>query len=213
MPVRATDRQLDPLDWFGSERATPVLAAEAERIAGVLGPAARQPWLWLAPPAVPRPDELPRCLFLHGALGGFSGPIRCALPFPLPTEAFGSIVLQHVHESGLDGVLAECARLLEPGGRLWLLSLNPWSPYRARWRRSGLHVREARAWQADLEAGGLTILGGRRRFGPVWRERSEAGAHAPPRLRAVTLLEAEKRVAALIPPTKIPRWGVGASPI
>jgi SAM-dependent methyltransferase len=213
MPVRTTDRQPDPLDWFGSERALPVLSAEAERVAALLGPAAPQPWLWLAPQAVPTPEKLPRCLFLHGHQTGFAGPIRCALPFPLPTEAFGTIVLQHVHESGMDGVLVECARLLEPGGRLWLISLNPWSPYRARWRRSGLHVREAHRWQAELEEGGLTVLGGRRRFGPVWRAHNQAAGHTPPRLRAVTLLEAEKRVAALIPPKKIPRWGVGASPV
>lgn len=215
MPALAFDRQPDPLAWFGSERAQPLLAAERPLVESALARRQGQPWLWLAPPGVAAPDPLPpRLLLLHAAGAAFEGPLRCALPLPLPTEAVGGIVLQHVLEGGHDELLHECARVLEPGGKLWLLTLNPWSPYRARWRRSGLLLREPGAWRERLQAAGLEP-GERplRRLGPVWRMQTAAGTRSPPRLRAVCMIEAEKRVASLIPPAPAKRaWHTGAAP-
>lgn len=167
-----------------------------------------QPWLWLAPgpTPLPRSDEHPRALLLHTDGGGFAGAIRCGLPLPLPTESLRHIVIQHLHDAGSATLLEECARILEPGGRLWLFSLNPYSPYRWRWRHSGLRSRGLGHWERQLQVAGLqTVSGGVRYLGPAWATSAVSGA-APARLRAVCLLEVEKRVVGLIPPAAIPAW-------
>ncbi len=219
MPFLQISRQPEALAWFGAARGQPLLAAEQEVIRAALASRpTQQPWLWLAP--LPFRDEsaedAPRGLRLHRQGDRFAGSLRCALPLPLPTEAIGSIVLQHVlEEEGMDDLLEECARVLEPGGRLWLFTLNPWSPYRARWRRSGLATRDAQAWRHNLRETGLHPCGGEVSYlGPVWRMSMAASqARVPGRLRAVCLLEAEKRVAALIPPAPVQRqWHAGAAP-
>lgn len=212
MPVFTFDRQPDTLAWFGSDRGTALLAAEGAQIGELLDQRAPRPWLWLAPPAVPVPPEgLGRGLFLNAAGMEFAGQVRCQLPLPLPTEAFGTVIVQHVVEGHDAGLLEECGRILEPGGRLWLFVLNPWSPYRARWRHSGLDVRHPLGWSTRLQAAGLTLEAPQRHLGPIWRPQS--GRMAPGSgLRAVCVLEAEKRAAALIPPNSAVTWRSGAAP-
>jgi SAM-dependent methyltransferase len=218
MPALHISRQPEVLAWFGTARGQPLLAAENGLIRAALASRpTQQPWLWLAPLALPADAaHAPRGLRLHRQGDVFAGSLRCGLPLPLPTEAIGSIVLQHVlEEDGMDDLLEECARILEPGGRLWLFALNPWSPYRARWRRSGLATRDAQAWRHSLRETGLQPCGGEVSYlGPVWRMSAAASqARVPGRLRAVCLLEAEKRVAALIPPAPVQRqWHAGAAP-
>jgi SAM-dependent methyltransferase len=123
-------------------------------------------------------------------------------------------VLQHALETGRDNLLEECARVLEPGGRLWLFALNPWSPYRARWHGLDLVIHDSVGWRERLRATGLQLVGREICYlGPVWRAKSGASGRAPDRLRAVCLLEAEKRVAALIPPSPVKRpWRTDAAP-
>jgi hypothetical protein len=198
-----------------------LLAAERALIGTAMASRpAQQPWLWLAPRApAPGGFELPRrTLVLHRQGHGFSGSLRCGLPLPLPHESIGNLIVQHALDDGLDGLLDECARVLEPGGRLWLFTLNPWSPYRARWRRSGLMARDPGAWRGSLRDLGLQANSGRAGYlGPVWRPAgSDPGNPAKPgsnRLRAACLLEVEKRSAALIPPAPVTRqWQAGATP-
>jgi SAM-dependent methyltransferase len=221
MPVLQISRQPDALAWFDSVRGRPLLVAEQALIgAAMASRPAQQPWLWLAPQAPAAGSvELPRrSLVLYRQQGRFSGSLHCGLPLPLPNESIGNLIVQHALDDGVDGLLDECARVLEPGGRLWLFTLNPWSPYRARWRRSGLMARDAQAWYRVLRGLGLQPRpGGIAYLGPVWRMASDPLANpvnpGSSRLRAVCLLEFEKRSAALIPPAPVSRqWQAGATP-
>jgi SAM-dependent methyltransferase len=191
--------------WFGSACGLTLLAAERDRVAALLASRAPQPWLWLAPGSGPGPDAAacnlpPRGLRLHREHAQLAGCFRCALPLPLPSESFGSIVVQHVlDDGGLPGFLDEAARVLQPGGHLWLFALNPYSPYRLRWRRAGLHARNPIEWRLRLRAVGLHVDEGSEAawLGPVWRETASLPALAG--LRAVCVLGAEKRSLPLTP--------------
>ena len=220
MPVPPIRRQPDALSWFDSLPGQPLLAAEQPGIqAAVAGRPVQQPWLWIGPSASALPDPAglpPRSLMLGREGNQLTGSLRCGLPLPLPNESIGNVILQHALDDGSDALLDECERVLEPGGRLWLFTLNAWSPYRARWRRSGLVVRDVNAWHKRLRSIGLQPCGREvTHLGPVWRPATgDAQSAAPDRLRAVCLLETEKRTAALIPPAPVKRhWRpAGAAP-
>lgn len=195
-----------------------MLEAEYPAIASILASRPAQPWLWLAPvageadAAAAGLSAHSRGLRLHRVADGLAGPVRCALPLPLATESMGTLVVQHAHEDGGDDLLEECARLLQPGGRLWLFTLNPWSPYRLRWRKAGLAPRDARGWHARLRAVGLQPVDGQVRcLGPVWKPGPMGENAGPWLLRAVHVLEAEKRVPAWIPPSPLRRWSAGTA--
>ena len=118
MPVLQISRQPDALAWFDSVRGQPLLAAEQALVgAAMAARPAQQPWLWLAPRATgPGIPELPRrTLVLHRQQGRFAGSLRCGLPLPLPNESIGNLVVQHALDDGVEGLLDECARVLEPG--------------------------------------------------------------------------------------------------
>lgn len=220
MPVLQISRQPDALSWFDAPSGKPLLLAEQPGIeAALVARPAQQPWLWVGPTPsrLPGADALPPRSLALGRLGEqFAGSLRCGLPLPLPNESIGNIILQHALDDGNEALLDECERVLEPGGRVWLFTLNAWSPYRARWRRSGLVVRDVNAWHKRLRRIGLQPCGREvSHLGPVWRP-SAGTAHSatPDRLRAVCLLEAEKRAVALIPPAAVKRqWRpAGAAP-
>lgn len=218
MPSLSDNRIAEPPAWWGTPAGQTLLAGEQEVIVSSLQGRPASPWLWLAPDSVAIGDDPPpRGLRLHRRDDAFAGPLQCRLPLPLPTEAFGSVIVQHVLDDGaFNELLMECARVLEPGGRLWLFALNPWSPYRAHWRKSAQRARDPRDWQARLRAAGLHLTGGEVRYlGPVWR--AEPTPSQPPAvlagLRAICLLEAESRVAGLIPPAPVQRrWNTGTAP-
>ncbi|WP_246191523.1 hypothetical protein [Pseudoxanthomonas gei] len=218
MPVLQISRQPDAMAWFETPRGLGVLAAEQDIIrAALVTRPAQQPWLWLGPaqPGSPQGPDLPaRSLWLHPRGDRYAGSLQCGLPLPLPNESIGNVILQHVLDDGRDELLDECTRVLEPGGRLWLFVLNPWSPYRARWRRSGLQPRDPQAWAMRLRALGLQPCGeGTTYLGPIWRTSAHPQALATRRLRASCLLEMENRTAALIPPAPVKRqWQAGAAP-
>jgi SAM-dependent methyltransferase len=106
---------------------------------------------------------------------GYAGDTRCALPLPLANESVNAIVLQHVTAADADRLLDECERVLMPGGHLWLSSLNPFSPYRTRWRQHGLVVRTPRRIRLLLGRHGLEC-DDMRYLGPLWRG---AGSRRP----------------------------------
>jgi SAM-dependent methyltransferase len=210
MPAFAFTRQPDALAWFGTGRGGPILASEHARVSQALTSRTPQPWLWVLPEGTDPSATAPatRGLRLRATAGShrLSGPVRCGLPLPLPTEAVGVIVLQHALDAGdPQPLLQECARVLEPGGRLWLFVLNPWSPYRLRWRGTGLKSRALDQWRLQLAAAGLTMSQHVLHYGPVWRGMPDAPGNGPAPLRAARLLEAEKRVAGLIPPAPVAR--------
>jgi SAM-dependent methyltransferase len=219
MPAFAFTRQPDALPWFGSGRGAPLLAAEQAIVTRALASRSPQPWLWLAatPAELPAEAPVPRGVRLHVAGQPqelrFSGAVHCGLPLPLPTEAIGSIVVQHALDAGdAHALLDECARVLEPGGRLWLFTVNPFSPYRLRWRKAGLQPRDPAGWHERFRQVGLQPASETQYVGPIWRTSGAPGRHWPPPLRAVCLLEAEKRVAGLIPPAVAKRAWRAAAP-
>ncbi len=167
-----------------------------------------QPWLWLAPCAAWRPEPAPvgRGLRLHREGTGWSGDACCALPLPLPSEAVNAIVLQHPQAAELAPLLAECARVLMPGGRLWLTFLNHHSPYRGHWQWRGMRPPTAMRCRSVLQGEGLRIRA-MQHVGPLWSDAATPAGKVLPALRAVCVLECEKRTSAFIGPEAVQAVG------
>lgn len=214
MPPVSHTRQPDvALGWFGTTAGQGLLAVEGAAMARVLAACPALPWAWFGVPGTTPPDAAGRRgVLLRRSDHGFEGALRCGLPLPLASECFGAVLLQHALDDGFEvrAVLDECARLLTPGGTLWLATLNPWSPYRTRWARSGLHARNAGRWQAALLRAGFALNSVSLQWlGPRWRTaHGEAGVGAADRLRAGIALTVNKRVFAVIPPKPLRnlRW-------
>ncbi len=164
-----------------------------------------QPWLWLGPSAAWMPDPAPagRGVRLHrrGDGQGWAGDLRCDLPLPLPAETMKAIVLEHADAEGLEALLSECARVLMPGGRVWMTVLNQCSPYRAHWQWQGVRPPSLARCRMLLQKQGLRSRSVQH-LGPLWRQAGSAGT-ALPVLRALCVLEAEKRSEAFIGPAKV----------
>ena len=96
-------------------------------------------------------------------------------------------------------LLAECARALVPGGRLHVLALNPLSPYRLRWLRSGLRVADTARLRRLLADVGLAPMPQAQGLGPQWKVRVRSEPHDGPGFRAAYLQSAEKRTIPLTP--------------
>src|SRR5690606_6779167 len=141
----------------------PQLAGRAGKGWLWMGPGAS----WLAAAALGGPG-----LRLYPGTHGYQGDVHCALPLPLASESVDLVVLQHVTGGNAQQLLAECERVLMPGGRLFLTSLNPFSPFRTRWRRHGLVVRTPQRLRQLLDRAGLDCEH-TRYLGPLW--------HAPGR--------------------------------
>jgi len=205
MPFASLPRQASVSPWFETGAGRALLDAEQPGILNGLRSRPAQPWLWIGPvaPAAERLDLQARGIRLQPASpGSFVGELRCNLPLPLVAESVQSIILQHVPVPAVEPLLAECERILMPGGRLWLYALNPFSPYRLRWRRQGLQVLQPLRWRALVQGAGLRCLGQAGFVGASWRvegsAEAESAGSAP--WRAVCVLEAEKRVVAPIGP-------------
>lgn len=205
MPPRSPAGQPDgPPDrrsrWFESEAGLALLDSEANSIQAALAARPGQSWLWLAP-APQALDPVGRGLRLQVNGEGWSGPLRCALPLPLANESVATAVVQHSVRVGRSGVglIEECARVLVPGGRLWLYVLNPLSPYRWRWRGSGMRAAEPLRWRLCLRAAGLQPEGMSHGLGPRWQIETSRQLQQGPGIRAAYLLQAEKRSIPLTP--------------
>ena len=208
MPAAPSPRQASVASWFDTEPAQALRELERKALEPVLASHPLNPWLWIAPtPAWLEDAALPgQGVRLHRSVGGYTGDVTCALPLPFQDESLNAIVLQHVTARDAEQLIGECARVLMPGGRLWLSTLNPFSPYRSQWRRHGLVVRTPQRLRHSLERAGLACdeLAW---LGPMWRDRApERGSIAA--LRAACLFTAEKRTLALPGPTPLPvrRW-------
>lgn len=204
MPLPSPTGQPDsPRGWFATTPGRALLDSELASVHAALRERPGQCWLWLAPDADAPADAMPG----HGlrlqarADDGWQGAVRCALPLPLANESVATVVVQHVAAGGRDGaaLLRECARILVPGGRLWLFALNPLSPYRWRWSGNGLGGSEPMPWRRRLRAAGLQPEPISRGLGPRWRIRTAADLQPGPGLRAAWLLCAEKRAIPLTP--------------
>lgn len=209
MPPRSHPGQADgppadlsdsPHRWFTSTAGVAMLDSEVESILGILAQRPSQPWLWLSPAEQPI-GATGRGLQLQTSEGGWRGPILCAMPLPLANESVATVVIQHSTRPGrrAAALFDECARVLVPGGRLWLYALNPVSPYRWRWARSGLAASEPTPWRRRLREAGLQPLGVSQGLGPRWRVEAHSTLQQGPGLRAAYLLCAEKRTIPLTP--------------
>jgi len=187
-------------NWFETAAGRAVLDSERALVSEVLGSHPGLPWLWLAP-AVPSTPASGRGLCLVRRGDTLRGAVRCGTPLPLPSEAFGAVVLQHViggREDGL-GLLEEAARVLSPGGRLWLLVLNPLTPYRWRWRGTGIASAEPLTWRRRMRGAGLAPDAMSSGIGPSWRIEPVTGVQNGPGLRAAYALCGQKRHLPLTP--------------
>jgi SAM-dependent methyltransferase len=200
-PEVSSDR---PDHWFRGAAGQALLHSESKALHAELQARHGLPWLWLAPvePAAPPAGRASAPgLRLQAAGAAWNGDLRCALPLPLAGECVGTVVLQHVlvrQDAGRE-LLAECARVLVPGGRLVLLALNPLAPYRLRWRGSGLQASEPLAWRRRLREAGLVPEPLSQGIGPGWRVEVASALQHGVGLRAAYLLRAEKRAFPLTP--------------
>ena len=206
MPAVPSPRQpaADARDWFLTPAGRAVLASEDAVVAQALCDRPGLPWLWCGPDPGEEATEgaTGRGLCLSPAGEGWHGAVECALPLPLPSESFGTVVLQHVaRPAGERGpaLLEEAARLLVPGGRLWLFLLNPLAPYRWRWRGNGISASEPLVWRKRLRAVGLVPDPVSQGLGPSWSIQVSPLPQQGPGLRAAYLLRAEKRSLPLTP--------------
>jgi len=187
-------------DWFETPAGRAILDSEHALVADALGSHPGLPWLWLTPTA-PGLQVEGRGLCLVRQGDALHGPVRCGAPLPLPSEAFGAVVLQHVVGARGDGLglLDEAARVLAPGGHLWLLVLNPLTPYRWRWRGAGIASAEPLTWRRRMREAGLAPDAVSNGVGPSWRAEAVAAVQNGPGLRAAYALRGQKRHLPLTP--------------
>lgn len=200
MPAAPILRQAGVSSWFETGAGRVLLQLEQPLAVSGLRGRPSQPWLWLSaiPAGLPGGEALQgRGLRLSRQGPGYVGDLRCGLPLPIPSESLQAIVVQHAEAGAIAPFLDECARVLAPGGRLWLFALNPLSPYRLRWRRHIARAPRPEQWRRAILRAGLHCPLPPRYLGPVWGPAAEGEAvagRAP--WRAVCLFEAEKRAAA-----------------
>ena len=184
--------------WFESPHGQALLESEQAQVDAARSERPVQAWLWLAP--------------LDAATAGQGGyrlapgaddwnlAQRFATPFSIPAESLGTVVLQHVADGAWDpALLAECRRLLAPGGRLWLFALNPLAPFRWNWRGTGLGGTEPVVWRRRLRRAGFAPEPVSQGIGPRWNAQVDDTPQSGAGIRAAYLLRAEKRAFGLTP--------------
>ena len=206
LPLSVFRRQPDAVAaevWFAGRAGQAILASQAECLRVALQQRTGHAAVWLRPAAAEQACMLDDAALLRlqpeGA--GFSGDLRCALPLPLASESCGLALVQHVADASADplALLDECARVLLPGGWLWLLALNPLSPYRLRWRGQGMRVSEPVTWRRRLRAVGLVPDAVSQGLGPTWEVAHDPCLQDGAGLRAAFLLRAQKRRLPMTP--------------
>ncbi len=207
MPLPVFRRQPEPAAaaaWFAGFAGQAVLASEADLLRRACEERPGQLGLWLQPGVIDLDDAGywdVRGLRLHAAGDGFGGDVRCGGALPLASESCAIVVVQHLADISTEpaDLLAECARVLIPGGRLWLLALNPLAPYRLRWRTQGLRAAEPVTWRRRLRAVGLAPEPLAQGLGPTWKVSVDPRMQDGAGLRSAFLLRAEKRRIPLTP--------------
>jgi len=207
MPVFPPARQDAMLAWFAAAPAQALRQAEHHFLHQQLHAFPAQPWLWIAPARtwLPEPHPAGRGMALYRAEGngrGWQGMVRCHLPLPLPSQAVNAIVLQHVTLAELDALVAECARIIQPGGRVWLSVFNRKSLYRRHWQRNWERLPSLAQSRASLQREGLYVRA-THYCGPLWGQSKTQQLAWLGRLRAVCVMEAEKRSSAPIGPERL----------
>lgn len=205
MPVAPIPRQAGVSSWFATRAGRALLQLQQPIVVEGLRSRPTQPWLLLAAheDAFPEDELPPLGVHLRRSNEGYAGDLRCALPLPLAPESVQAIIVQHPACDNASELLEECERVLMPGGKIWLFTLNPLSPYRLRWRRYGLDAMHCGRWRMLAHAAGLQCLPHERYLGPVWKASGTSSSAWGVPWRALCLIEIEKRVAAPIGPIPV----------
>lgn len=190
--------------WFAGAVGAVLLASETGSVRAALQQFPRQRALWLGPAAAGMPEECATALPLRlhpDRPEAYAGDLRCGLPLPLASACCALVIVQHAADAARDprALLEECARVLIPGGWLWLLALNPLAPYRLRWNGHGLRGREPVAWRRLLRDVGLVPEPVSQGLGPAWRTAAATRPRPGVGLRPAFLLRCEKRTLPLTP--------------
>ncbi|MBS0225584.1 MAG: hypothetical protein JSS25_04490 [Proteobacteria bacterium] len=195
LPLRQPD--LSARDWFEGAHGRVVLACEQPLLARAGGERPGLTWVCISPVERPAGVADGHLLWLRvDGADALAGDVACVADcWPLASESVGTIVLQHAGDCGLgwEDVLIEANRVLVPGGRLWLFSLNPLSPYRRYWWRQGVSDAEPFTWRRRLRRHGFepeTVAEG---IGPAWNAQRIAAVQIGAGARAAYRLCAEKR--------------------
>lgn len=189
--------------WFLGPAGQALLDSEDTVVADALAahPVIGLPWLWIAP--LPSANAVEgRGVRLSAIPGGWHGAFRCRSPLPIASESLGSVVLQHpilADDAACTALIEDCARVLVPGGRLFLLGLNPLSPYRLRWRGAGFPAIDPATWRRWSGDAGLSPEPAAHGIGPQWSPVCSPSLQSGPGLRAAYLQRAEKRTLPLTP--------------
>ena len=193
------------MTWFESGSGRALLEFERSLALAAIQRRPAQPWLWLAPAAagLPSAAELPGpgiCLLANGN-GSHQGDVRCRWPLPVPAATLQTLVVQHAVSLGVEEFAAECARVLAPGGRLWLFSMSPCSPQRLRRRQLPGPLPPLWRWRRAMQQAGLYCpLGSESYLGPIWRGSAAHWRSGGFPMRMACLLEVEKRAGAPVQP-------------
>lgn len=198
MPADPRPRQVSVADWFDTDAALALAAAQSPLLLRCLASRPHQPMLWLGPGAgwpAPRP-QIARLLALHGDGRRYAGDLCATLPLPLANASIGTLVLQHPPAPHAAALLADCQRLLLPGGVVLLVVGRRVCTSRVLHPGLPLWAAPAGGWRGLLADNGLQLRAVHR-FDP-----------GLPLSGACVVLEAEKRTLAPIGPRPIRRLAV-----
>lgn len=177
MPADPRPRQVSVADWFDTEAGLALARAQSSLLLQCLAQRPHQPLLWCGPgrgwPAQ-RPASA-RLLALHGDGLRWAGDLQARRPLPLANASIGTVVLQHPPATMAAGLLADCQRLLLPGGVLLLVVgrrvctsrvLHPglplWAAPPGGWRRQladqGLLLRAVHRFGNDLQLSSACVV-------------------------------------------------------
>lgn len=199
MPSLSPHRQPDlpARDWFGAAHGRVVLACEQPLLARAGEERPGLSWVCISPVGRPAGVDDRHLVWLRmDGVDILAGDVGCAVDrWPLASESVGTVVLQHAGDCGLawEDALVEANRVLVPGGRLWVFSLNPLSPYRRYWWRQGVADAEPFTWRRRLRRHGFEPEVVAEGIGPAWNAQRISAVQTGAGARAAYRLCAEKR--------------------
>ena len=175
MPPPASARQPESHDggWFATPLAQKLLRREQHeaipRLTSIYGHTGLYLRCMVDAPAELSGNMLHRLLRLHRADARLEGDLCCVEhDLPLLRESVDLVYLLHAFEQSPQRqyLLLELERVLGPEGNLFIVGLNPWSPWRWRWSGSGLRVTSAARQRSLLDEAGFEVVA-RQALGPL----------------------------------------------